>query len=282
MNDTGASGGAGSTSTGAASRTDGPGAAAVEFARTDSFLVRQPLAAGTAATVRGAVDERRPDGEPGTARLIPGDDVVTASLFLAAVDGSRDALVWYLEVEGDGAWADPVAALARRAPLYDDIEEQLTGAARLCGDAERVVHASNPARPSRPEAADVVLVRLDVEPGVGTWLARLVAGLVDGLDGTRVGRRLRASSGEVIEDERMWTETLFLDETDGEYAILWYMEADDMDRVVEVYETTDNRVARWSEVAFEYLLGSPLAALADPMAASDYELLAHEANPVRR
>jgi len=266
-----------------ARRRGAAGGNPVEFARTTSFLVARPLAPGSAEAVRDRVDESRPDGESETARLVPGDDVVTASLFLAERDGRPDALVWYLEVErGDGAWTDPVAALGRRTPLYDGAEELFTGSARLYGDPERMVHASNRSRPDRPEAPDVVLIALDIRPGVGTWLARSVAGLIDALRGTRIERELRAASGEVIEDERMWTETLFLAETDGEYAILWYMEADDIDRVMEVYETTDNRVARWSEVAFDHLLGTPLAALGDPAGASEYELLVHETNAARR
>lgn len=267
-----------------------------EFSRTIGFVIRQPIAPGETPSVRDRIAEGRPADESGIAWLLPGDDVATVSLFLVRGDGGtdegedenesgsedEDALVWYVEVEDDGAWADPVAELARRTPLYAGSEGSLAGAPRLYGDAEQVVHASNSSRPGRPESPDVVLVRIGIESGLATRVARLVAGAVDLLEGTRVARKLESSSGEVIEDERMWTETLFLDDADDDYAILWYMEADDMDQVMEVYETTDNRVARWSEVVLDFLFEEPMAALGDPMDASEYELLAHETNAARR
>lgn len=271
--------------------------ASVEFSRTTAFVVRQPIAPGETQSVRDRLSEMRPSDESGTAWLLPGDDVVTASLFLVRGDRSEDerenersegdgetadALVWYVEVEADGDWTDPVAELARRTTLYDEFEESPSGQPRLYGESERVVHASNSARPERPVTADVVLIRVGIEPGLPTWLARLMARAMDLLAGTRVARKLESSSGEVIEDERMWTETLFLDESDGDCALLWYMEADDMGRVMEVYGTTDNPVARWSEVLLDFLFGEPMAALGDPMDASDHELLAHETNSTRR
>lgn len=259
--------------------TDDP----ARYGRTRSFLLRQPIAASETHAVRDLVAGRRSGDEADASWLVPGDDVVTVSLFLDRHDGTGDALVWYVELADGDAWTDPAATLAGRSPLYDDgLERHLSGETALYGDAERVVHVHNPARPARPDPADVVLVRLDVEPGLGTWLARLLAGLVDALAGTWVERRLVAASGDVIEDEEMWTETLFLEASDGEYAVLWYMEAADMDRVVEVYETTDNRVARYSAVVLDRLFESPMATLGDPMAASDYELLGHGTNAARR
>jgi hypothetical protein len=247
--------------------------------RTRSFLLRQPLAPGAAATVRERVAELEPD-DGGTDWLLPGPGVVTVSLFRREADGGGE-LVWYVEVDDETPWADP-AAVQRRSPLFDPPGRLLSGPARHYGAGERVIHALHPGRPPRPDPVDVVLVRVGIAPGLGTWLARLLAGAIDLLRGTAVERRLVAASGEVLDEEGMWTESLFLDRSDDGDGVLWYMEAADMDRVLDAYETSDNPVARWSERVLDHVFEDPISLLDDPRAASDYEPLAHATAPARR
>lgn len=255
------------------------------FERTHAVLIRQPVTPNDVEAVRDRLDVMRPDEDGGSSWLLPGDDIVTVSLFLSDHDAARDeheiALVWYIETTT--AWTDPAATLRRRlASAAPGLGELVTAEATVYGAAEQAVHAHNPARPGRPGSVDVVLVRVELEPGVGTWLMRGITSLFDALDGTWADRKLKKSAVGVLEEERMWTETIYVDDPDRPTALLWYMEAEDMAQVVDVYETTDNAVARWSEVVLNRVLETPMTLLGDPMAASDYELLAHETAPERR
>lgn len=250
------------------------------FGRTDAFVVRQPITAGKTDTVRALVGGRHPATADGTGWILSGPDVATVSLFLER-GGSTDALVWYVEVT-DGAWADPVQELLGRSPLFDaGLSEHLDDAVRGVDAAEQVVHAHNPARPGTPDGCDVVMVRLGIRPGPGSWIARLLARAINLLEGTWVQRKFEDSSADVIEDERMWTETLWLERSGSSYAVRWYMEADEMDYVMEAYEASDNRVARWSNDVLNRVFEEPIEALGDPRDVGDWELLAHATDPER-
>ena len=267
------------TDHGAPSETSGRPAT---FDRAEAFVVRQPVAADETDAVRELVAEREPGSAVGTDWLLGGDGVATVTLFLEAT-GGPDALVWYVEVT-DGRWNAPEADLNTRSPLFDaGLDTHLVEAdASGPDEVEQVVHMSNPNRPENPDGCDVVMVRLGIRPGAATWIARFLAGAVDRLEESWIHRRFEASSAEVIEDERMWTETLWLERSGGGYAVRWYMEADEMDHVQAEYERSDTRVARWSNVVLNRVFEQPIETLDDPVAASDWELLAHATNPEHR
>jgi len=268
--------------------TDTGASTAVEgSARTDAFVVRQYVAAGRADDLRDRIEAARPaDGTAAaTDWLLAGEDVATVSLFWDRRERASPALYWYVEVTDGSAWGDPAATLSERSPLVADLDDLLVGAPRVFGTDEEIVHAHNPARPGTPVSPDVVLVRVGIRPGFATTLFRGLVGAIDRLDDTPVGRQFEKSSVEVLEEERMWTETLWLDADDEAYdghSVLWYMEAEDMDVVTDAYEQTDNVMARWSELVLNHLFEQPMALLGDPRDASGYELLAHATNPTLR
>lgn len=291
--------------------------------RTEAHLVRQPLAAddddavaaddaAAAEAVASIVEDRRPDDPRGTDWLLPGDEVVTVSLFS---EREPPALVWFVELAGEG-WSDPADEIRRRSPLFDaDREAHLAGAdtgrdpggdgsgrgsaddddadvtttddAGSDADAgatdarSRIAHLANPGRPATPDEPDVVLVDLDVRSGPGTWGMRLVAGALDRLLAGALDpvtawprRQFEAQATEIVADERMWTETLWLERRDGRYAVRWYMEADDLGHAQAAYEAAESGLARLSDALIEQLFGASVDSLADPRAASE-TLLAH-------
>jgi hypothetical protein len=258
------------------------------FHRTDAVLVRQPLSPGPGAdgAVETVLEACRPDDPAGTEWLLSGDDVVTVSLFLAEDD---PALLWYVEVT-DGPWRAAGEEVVARSPLFDaGLGELLEGDAVRAGedddawvDARRlVVHAATPGRPGRPDDPDVVMVRVGVEPGLPAALARGVTRIVTALQGTALIRPVERSSTQVLLDERMWTETLWLEREAGRYVVRWYMEADDLAYVQDTYEDHGSRVARWSEGLLDRLFVQPVRTLSDPTTASGWTLLAHAASPGR-
>ncbi|MFB6271058.1 MAG: hypothetical protein ABEH83_14025 [Halobacterium sp.] len=252
------------------------------YERTDAVYVEHPVRDGAADAVEALVASERPNGAADAAWLVDGGDVATVTLFLRNGDDGA-ALGWYVEVTTD-AWDGPDAELRERSPLFDaGLAAHLDETARRRVNAsEQAVHVCNPARPGTPDDPDVVLVRLGVHSGVPAAIARgLVAG-IDLLEDTWLHRRLVAASGDVIEDERMWTETLWLERTRGDYAVRWYMEADDLEHVNEAYEESDNRVARWSDAVLSRVFEEPVQALGDPLAASDWTVLAHATDPANR
>ena len=261
----------------------------------------------------GLPDAGRPDA------LLPDAGVATCSVFLeagaddpaggddpavsAVPAGSEDptvgrpTLTWYLEVPPDSSgWASPAARLLAVSPLFADeaVRDAVDhGNAQVFSAAEAFVHARLPERPGTPDPVEVVLVRVPFEPGLPSLAMRGLAGLVRALRGTWVEDRMEAESREVLVEEGMWTETLWLvadgrdsagrsgPRTSAGAGLLWYMEAEEMERVMDAYEDSETFVARASEWLAERVLAEPLSALGDPAAASDFELLVHLTDPDR-
>jgi hypothetical protein len=74
----------------------------------------------------------------------------------------------------------------------------------------------------------------------------------------------------------MYTESLFVEEVDGTDYLLWYMEAEDVERVIEVYETATDDVVEESDGLFEdALVGGFEGAVSEP------ELQMHAVGPDR-
>lgn len=264
---------------------------------TDACFVSWPLRDGGEGVRAAAVSAL--DGADGTGleAVLPVDGVSTASVFVRGDDLSD--LVWYVEHDGDEQWCDPAAVVREQSPLFPALagflaEREPTVVADGERDAVRLVHASLPGRPrgfadqtgelpvvlSADDAdgglPDVVPLRLAVEPGLGTAVARLFAGIVSRLaDDGFVERAFDSWTQPVLEAEGMYTETLLLERTDAGYDLWWYMESAGMEQVGEAYYETDNRVARASEHVLGWVLERPERALAHPGEATDFELLVH-------
>ena len=282
---------------------------------TDAVVLHQRVAPGASDAVRELVAERVASEDvggtdTGVDALVGFDGVHTASLFLGRRDGGS-RLVWYLEVDDAerGPWADPATAPIRNSPLFDaglgDRLEAPDSARVLSAPSTAtalVVHATLPGRPSSagtdadgtprrvlvPSEAfdgrspDVVLLRLRVAPGLGELFVRALAGATGRLDDEgRIERAFDDWTEPVLEDEGMLTETVFLERTEGDYYLCWYMEAEDTDEVYEAYFGTSNRVARISEHVVGWILENPRRVLQNPVESSDHELLAHAVSPDR-
>lgn len=256
-----------------------------QFSDTDAVLVRHRLRHGVADTVRAFVERHRPD-EPGVAWLAGGDDVVTVSVFLEANDDATADLVWFVETAGD-RWESPEEELERRSPLFETgLRDFLADDDPPSRDATRqLLHVHNPARPATHHDCDVVFVSVPIEHRPGGWVVRALAAGYTRFAGTRLVSGFEQSAASVVAAERMWTETLWLERTGDGYVVRWYMEADDMDRVMSAYEGSEVWVARWSNHAVSTVFGAPVADLghpADAMNTDGRELLAHATEPELR
>lgn len=133
--------------------------------------------------------------------VLPAVGVQTASIFNYRADGDDPRLVWYVEHPDDPPWADPSAVIRETAPLFDTALAEFVDGHPLAvtdgaPDSSKLVHAALADRPaayadrtsstpivisgddSSVEPPDVVPLRLDLTPRVGTSLARVFAGVV--------------------------------------------------------------------------------------------------------
>ncbi|QSW99682.1 hypothetical protein [Haloterrigena alkaliphila] len=232
-------------------------------------------------------------------RLLGLEGASTASLFLDR-RGDEPELVWYVEVPRAvvSEWTDPDRTVADAFPIAHDALEEPTRPT----DRSLLVHAANPTRPrtlapsdssageTRSLAVavdgtvpgiDVDLARMRLRPGLperfADWFERVSRRVIDGdLDLGRIESR----SAEMLDAERMYTESLVLERGEDGYACYLYMEAADMRAVYDAYYDTRNPVARVSEPLVGWLLENPECVLEYPLE-SAAELLAHAVNPNR-
>lgn len=275
---------------------------------TTAGFVSWPLApASTAVDVRGVLREELADADgPGVTDLLPDVGVSTVSVLLYSLgdensesreDDERPCLVWYVEHEVGEAWATPGRVIREHSPLWPALEPLLadgapTVVAETAAGATEVVHAFLPDRPTSwvdegddlpvllppgedgASEPDVVPLQLVIRPGLGSVLARGIAGLMDRTP-EWLTAKFEAWTQPILEAEGMYTETLLLERTDSGYELWWYMEAGDMGQVKEGFEESDSYVARLSEPIFGLFLENPGRAFDHPVAASNFELLAH-------
>lgn len=262
-----------------------------------AFLVDRRIESGRVDAVTERVERTLAGSDP--QRLLGLEGASTASLFLDR-SGSDPELLWYVEVPRTivAKWADPERTVADAFPIGHDALAEPSQAT----DRSLLVHAANPRRPRRLAAdgsnsneagtlavavdgtvpgVDVDLVRMDLEPGLperfADWFAKVSRRVIDGeLDLGRV----EAWSGEMLDAERMYTESLLIERGDDGYAGYLYMEAADMQGVYDAYYDTRNPVARASEHLLGRLLRNPECVLEYPLE-TDAELLAHAVNPDR-
>lgn len=279
-----------------------PGTAA---GRTAAVVVRRPVRTGPDAVADRILEwaRGRGRGEPGR---LP-ESVRTLSAFLERPEDRHPGLVWYLEVDAatlDGTWADPAERVRRTVESdVDGLADHLvpTDESRVLADgvdrAATIVHEGIEDRPravgTHPDGRPVVLAAGDGDPPdvaavrvrattpLGEWFLRGFTRAVGALpeDG-RLERAFRRATRSVLEEERTFTESILLERTDGGYFLWWYLEADDLDRVAEAFDASDNPVARASDVAVDLVVADP-AALSDPGRASSHEPLVHVVDPER-
>ena len=113
---------------------------------------------------------------------------------------------------------------------------------------------------------DVFLLRYEIAGGrtedLREWLAE--------------ARDREAEILDLLGREGMYTESLFVEEVDGTDYLPWYMETEDVARVLEVYEAaTDDIVAESDDLFEEALVGGFEGAV------SEVDLLMHAAGPDR-
>jgi hypothetical protein len=257
-----------------------------------AFLVRRRIDGDRLESVREAVAELRAD--PDDPRPLLGlEGATTASLFLDA--GDDPELLWYVEVPRSVMvdWKDPESRVEAAFPLEHDAIA--TEEARV--DRELLVHAVNPNRPRSAtgtddgplvvsgaeleNGVDVDLVQLHLKPGLAERLADRFAGL---------SRRVAAGeielgpierwSGEMLEAENMYTESIVLERRPDGYVLRGYMETEAMGGVYDAYYDTWNPVARLSELAFGRVLEEPRQILEYPLG-TGLEVLAHAVDPDR-
>ena len=262
-----------------------------------AFLVGRRMESGRVNEVTDRVERTLTGSDP--QRLLGLEGASTASLFLDR-SGSDPELVWYVEVPRAvvSTWEDLEGTVANAFPIAHDALEEPTEAT----DRALLVHAVNPRRPrglandetssnetrtlavavdGSVPGVEVDLVRMGLEQGLphrfADWFAGVSQRVIDGeLD---LGR-IETWSGEMLDAERMYTESPLLERGDDGYTCTLYMEAADMQGVYDAYYDTRNPVARVSEHLLGRLLRNPECVLEYPLE-SGTELLAHAVNPNR-
>ena len=274
-------------------RCDPPAATEREGA---AFLVRRRVDPESVESLRAHVAGIVSGGDPEP--VLGLEEVTTASLFLD-LEGADPELVWYGEVprSATASWESPQAVVDGAFPV--EHEAILDGAAEWSGadsgvDRELLVHAANPARPRTVAsgdgslvtgpggaAVDVDLVRMRLRPGLPERLADGFAGLSRRVaDGNLELGPIERWSAEMLDAENMYTESVFLERRVDGYALLGYMECEEMAHVYDAYYDTENPVARGSELVLGRLLEAPETILEYPLE-TDVELLAHAIAPDR-
>jgi hypothetical protein len=249
-------------------------------------------------TVRTELDAGR-----GAEALLPGVNAATVSVFVREADGDAPQLAWFVEHEEGPEWRDPAAAIRDHSPLFPALAEALgDGDATVVADTApataELVHAALPDRPVSFDAGtselpvvgprkaggsprpDVVPLVLRVRGGLGSLFARALAGAFERTPGW-LEAKFESSSLDIMEAEGMYTETLLLERGEDGYRLWWYMESGGMEQVQDAYYESDSRIARLSERVLGWVLERPERVLVEPVAATEFDLLAHAVAPDR-
>jgi len=280
----------------------------------DSLLVRQPIADGQTGGVRDLLADWAGDNADGDVHtLLPVDGVTLVTLFLddggfgwndAERDTQRgDALLWYVEVVDDDAeaWTTPDATIRSVSPLFErGLPDLLAGGATVHadghGDHRYVTHVTNPRRQERygdavgrsliaPVAGDrlpipVALTSLAVTSGLTSTLVARAVDLVNWLKRFDRVQAWARDETETVEAEAVYTESLLLEAVGGRQVLHYYMETEDMDRLYEAFDASDDWAARVSEWLLRRVLAEPEGFLEPPLE-TDCEVLLHAVDPER-
>ncbi|ELY48395.1 hypothetical protein C495_02945 [Natronorubrum sulfidifaciens JCM 14089] len=259
-----------------------------------AVLVSRRIEPGHVETIENEISRTCLGSDPN--RVLGLEGASTASLFIDRSDAAPE-LVWYVELPRAvvDEWDDPQSRVAAAFPIDHDALEPVDAP----GERTLLVHAVHPQRPrtidpgqsgvdrsleeagvSTQPAVDVELVRMRLKPGLAErladWFERLTQQVISG---ERTLDRLDSWSAEMLEQERMYTESIVLDRHNG-YTLYQYMEADEMQQVYDAYYDTWNPVARGAERLMGRLLENPECILEYPLK-TDFELLAHAIDPDR-
>jgi hypothetical protein len=135
---------------------------------------------------------------------------------------------------------------------------------------------------------EVVLLRLTVRRGLPRLFGELFVRVLlaeqsiirrGGLLGRGLRRLLNESVESVLREEGMYTESAFLDRSDGKISVLWYMETEDVGYVYEAFldsehaATNGERFLRWLFCEPDRILSTDVE--------GDFPLLLHAWNPDR-
>lgn len=297
-----------------------------EQPRSVALLVRQAVHPDHVDTLRTfVIDQARKRAADGIEGLLLHADAWTVTVFLERGEFGP-ALWWYVELAGTAgrAWADP-AAEVRKSPLFEAGLTEFLAAdqpARVYGPDRvgslLIVHARHPNRPSQYQTGgnglaepdgewspaivlagdgpvalpDVVFVRWRLQPGPATWFMRGFARFANWLDeDSWLERKLTEWSEPVLEEEKMWTESAFLERgiqtstaaakeglearREPGTAVFAMMETAEMKGVPEGFYRTDNPVARVSERVLGWIIEEPAQALRYDALRTDFEPLVH-------
>jgi len=281
----------------------------------DSLLIRQPIAEGQTQDARDLLADWAGDNSDGDARtLVPVDGVTLVTLFLddggfgwtndAGSDPQRgDALLWYVEVVDDDAdaWTTPDATIKRVSPLFehglaDVLAGETTVHAKRHHNHRYIIHATNPYRQEQyadtveqslvaPVAGDelpipVVVTSLAVKAGLTSTLVARAVDVINWLKRfNRVQSWARDETG-TIEAEAMYTESLLLEAAGDREVVHYYMETEDMERLYEAFDESDDWEARFSEWVMRRVLANPETILEPPLE-TDCEVLIHAVDSER-
>ncbi|RQH01318.1 hypothetical protein [Natrarchaeobius oligotrophus] len=279
------------------SRLDEPTVRAPLQNAADVVYCRYPVSDGRVADLRTDLsrtirNHSRPERLVG---IGVGDDrrePYTVSVFLESFAGGS-FLVWH--VEGVCPDDDPVS-LVEGVALFRALAEhlELDGASVI----EPVVFARHPERPGSVarsldgvpfvlgstdddgEPPDVVVFRPRMRSGLPTTVIRWFQRLVAFFEGGRIERAFDEWTEPVVDAEGVHTETAFLEEIDGDWYCVNYLECESRERVWRAYHDSDDAVARVSERALRWSLDDP--SFLDRVPETRFELLVHAVNDRRR
>ena len=251
-----------------------------------AFLVRRRIDPERIEAIREAVTGTISKDDPSP--LLRPEGATTASLFLNR-DSTDPDLVWYVELPRSvvADWDDPEATVSASFPVEHDALSDTNDTV----ERELLVHAVNPRRPQMDVSAgvtprcvidsgnkrrvDVAFVSVWFKSGVPERLANWFADLAHRFKAGELELGpIETWSTEMIDMEKMYTESVFLERSVNGYELLIYMEADEMQEVYDAYYDTWNPIARASEIVLNWALRDSAPILDYPLE-TGFELLAH-------
>jgi hypothetical protein len=138
-----------------------------------------------------------------------------------------------------------------------------------------------------PVAADeltieVSAVRLTLRPGAPSWLTDRVTAVGNWIEErTPLGEWMRDQTA-VLAEERMYSESLLVQPSDGGHVLWYYMETEEMDQLYDAFESSTDWMARFTKwVLPRIVVPADADRFLDPPLESDATVLVHAVDPRR-